>query len=269
MTKSVERTTSRFSDPDGVSNIQRLTAYLDFVSQVPEIRRARSVMSDRLAPQAGMTVLDVGCGLGDTTAEIALKLAAGGHAIGIDLSERFLEVATVRHGHIPGLDFRPGDVNNLAFPSDSIDRVRSERLLQHVQEADAAIVEITRVLKPGGLALFLEPDWGSLAIDHPDSTATATIIAAFRRAFMQARIGLHLPRLCNQAGLKVLEVEVFGASGRTYEQIDGLLNFNRMVEIADGYDPSEVDGLRWISQMRSSEPFAYVNLVFVLAEKRT
>lgn len=96
-------------------------------------------------------VLDIGCGAG----LIANKLAADGyHMYGVDQSASSVNVAT-RHAP-PGsmVEYVAGSAFELPYPDQSFDAVMLLDFLEHVDEPGRAIIEASRVLKPGGLMLF-------------------------------------------------------------------------------------------------------------------
>lgn len=95
-------------------------------------------------------VLDVGCGNGVHLAELARR-AHEGAVIGMDLSPGML-VAARSHAR-PQTSLLVGDAQLLPLVSSSIDCVLAMHMLYHVPDRDGAIVEIRRVLRPGGVAL--------------------------------------------------------------------------------------------------------------------
>ncbi|SPE40668.1 Methyltransferase type 11 [Candidatus Sulfopaludibacter sp. SbA3] len=96
-----------------------------------------------LAPRAGERILDVGCGTGQLTAEIA---AAGAVVTGIDSSEAMVEQA---RRNAPGLDFEVHDVCRLPY-REEFDAVFSNAVLHWVPQAEEAAAAMARSLKPGG-----------------------------------------------------------------------------------------------------------------------
>ena len=96
---------------------------------------------DWLAPRAGERILDVGCGDGALSAQIA---ASGAQLVGVDASEDLLQAARQR-----GLDVRHMDGQALTF-SNEFDAVFSNAALHWMTEPDAVIDGVKRALKPGG-----------------------------------------------------------------------------------------------------------------------
>ncbi len=95
-------------------------------------------------------ILDVGCGAGFLTNE----LAGYGHKVtGIDLSGDSLRVAR-NHDHTHTVDYREADAFALPFHENSFDVVTCMDFLEHVHSPGLCIQEISRVLKPGGLFFF-------------------------------------------------------------------------------------------------------------------
>lgn len=112
-----------------------------------------------LAP--GTSVLDVGCGPGTITADLA-ALVAPGQVIGIDASAAVIAAAgdAVNGGN---LSFAVGDVDDLPFDDDSFDVVHAHQVLQHVSDPVAALREMRRVCRPGGLVAARDADYAAMA----------------------------------------------------------------------------------------------------------
>ncbi len=113
--------------------------------------------------QSGLRVLDVGCGPGSITVDLAAMVDPG-EVIGIDREPEVLEGARALAAE-RGLDnvtFAPGSAYELAFPDDSFDVVYAHQVLQHLVDPIAALVEMRRVLKPGGLVAVRDSDYGTM-----------------------------------------------------------------------------------------------------------
>ena len=101
----------------------------------------------------GLRVLDLGCGGGLTTACLAQR---GATVVGMDLSRASLHVASCHtrgHSH-PESVFACGRAESLPFADASFDIVWCTDVLEHLSDLPAAIAQIARVLKPGGLFLY-------------------------------------------------------------------------------------------------------------------
>src|SRR6266478_7386422 len=104
--------------------------------------KAKGVV-DLLAAKSGERILDLGCGTGALTAEIA---ACGAHVIGADRSAEMIEQARKK---FPAIQFEVCDARVLPF-SNEFDAVFSNAALHWIPEAERVIQGVARALKPGG-----------------------------------------------------------------------------------------------------------------------
>ncbi len=133
----------------------------------------------RLSP--GANILDVGCGPGTITADLAV-LAAPGRVVGVDAAAGVLaeaQTAAERQG-VTNVSFEVGDVYRLAFGNDSFDVVHAHQLLQHVSDPAAALTEMQRVCRRGGVVAARDSDYGGM-IWYPDYGDLAEWLALYRR----------------------------------------------------------------------------------------
>lgn len=97
-----------------------------------------------------VTVLDIGCGGGFLSNDLALQ----GHKVtGIDLSESSLEAAK-RYDKTKSVQYLRGDACALPFQESSFDVVCAMDILEHIQNPELLIHEASRVLRPDGLFFF-------------------------------------------------------------------------------------------------------------------
>ena len=111
---------------------------------------------------AGLDVLDVGCGPGTITVDLARRVAPG-TVIGIDRSDDVVEVARRQAHGVDGVLFEAGDVYRLAHPDASFDVVHAHQVLQHLSDPVAALREMRRVCRPGGVVAARDADYASFA----------------------------------------------------------------------------------------------------------
>lgn len=115
--------------------------------------------------EAGLTLLDVGCGPGTITVDLARRLAPG-QVIGIDSSAEIIEHAAglAFDEGVHNVRFQVGDVYTLDFPDESFDIVHAHQVIQHVANPVAAMREIRRVLRPGGIFAARDVDYGGVMV---------------------------------------------------------------------------------------------------------
>jgi 2-polyprenyl-3-methyl-5-hydroxy-6-metoxy-1,4-benzoquinol methylase len=105
-------------------------------------------------------ILDVGCGPGTITVDLA-RLASAGTVVGIDRSEAVIHeagVAAERAG-VPNADFTVGDVYFLEYEADSFDVVHAHQVLQHLSDPVAALREMGRVCTLDGIVAVRDSDY--------------------------------------------------------------------------------------------------------------
>ena len=102
---------------------------------------------------AGGSALDVACGSGKLTAELARIAGALGRVVGLDFSPEMLEVA---RAHRPDLEFMEGDALNLPFADGSFDASTIAFGLRNLADPVRGLREMSRVVKPAGRAVVLE-----------------------------------------------------------------------------------------------------------------
>ena len=108
------------------------------------------LMLDFLKPAPGEMILDAGCGTGVFTRDI---ISRGSQVIGLDISFPMLRRAREKSG---GVRFHPiwGDLSTLPFREESFDKVVSVTALEFIAEAKAAVAELFRVARRGGVVVM-------------------------------------------------------------------------------------------------------------------
>jgi SAM-dependent methyltransferase len=101
----------------------------------------------------GERVLDVGCGTGGTTAELARAVGPSGHVLGVDISEPLVGVA--RAQKLGNATFEVGDVTTFPFQAGSVDLVFSRFGVMFFADPVAAFANIRRAMKPAGRLVFI------------------------------------------------------------------------------------------------------------------
>ncbi|MGH3384143.1 MAG: methyltransferase domain-containing protein [Nocardioidaceae bacterium] len=113
-----------------------------------------------LLPQlaSDAVVLDVGCGPGTITVDLATRVPRG-RVVGIDRSAEVVAEAALHE--VPNARFEVGDVYALSYADASFDVVHAHQVLQHLSDPVAALRELRRVCRPGGLVAARDSDYGA------------------------------------------------------------------------------------------------------------
>ena len=121
---------------------------------------------------SGKKVLEVSCGHGGGASYLVRALRPASYT-GLDLNRAGIDFCQTRH-HLPGLDFVPGDAENLPFQDQSFDAVINIEASHLYPEFPRFLAEVARVLRPGGHFLYadLRPradfaEWEAALADAP------------------------------------------------------------------------------------------------------
>jgi ubiquinone/menaquinone biosynthesis C-methylase UbiE len=100
----------------------------------------------------GQRVLDVGCGIGDPTLQVAVLVGPHGRVVGVDLSEAMLATARERAAALglAHVEFTAGDVTTMTLPASAFDVVLGRWSVNYLDDVVAALVRLRDTLVPGG-----------------------------------------------------------------------------------------------------------------------
>jgi SAM-dependent methyltransferase len=169
--------------------------------------------------QAHWRLLDVGCGPGSITADLAALLTAGS-VLGIDMNAgqvaRAQELA--RQRGLGNAQFAPMSLGALNLPRESFDLVFAHAVFEHLAAPDAALGELRDVIRPGGMIALRSPDWGGLVL-HPQTADLPRALAAYetlqRGNGGDLRVGRRLAGWLDDAGFVAI---ARSASYQIYEE---------------------------------------------------
>lgn len=167
-------------------------------------------------------VLDVGCGTGFFTREYAARFSNIERMLGADIDQDLLEVAKQFAETDPRYKkcrFVRCNAKSLPWKDSSLDNIMCSFFLSRVPTADAfkIIHEMIRVTKRNGYISLFEPCMGAMSSyyeDNPELSSKMTSIRGVKSQIQQQladineNIGLALPRILSENGLKVIDTEI-------------------------------------------------------------
>lgn len=188
--------------------------------------------------EAGSRVLEAGCGTGAQTV-ILCGNNPGSTFFSIDISADSLQKAKSRAiaNGCTNVVFQQGDINHLQFPDNYFDHLFICFVLEHLANPEQVLVNLKRVLKPGGTLTVIEGDHGS-ALFYPESSYAGKTIDCLIRIQQKnggdPLIGRRLFPLLKNAGYSHVSVSprmVYADDSNT-QIVDGFVRrtFNPMVE---------------------------------------
>jgi LmbE family N-acetylglucosaminyl deacetylase/SAM-dependent methyltransferase len=200
---AAERSMTGFEAVDDQPDVSMLLSAMEETAQWEATKQLRAWEREQLSLGSGQRLLDVGCGMGDAALALSVDLGDQGEVVGIDGSELMLARARERAAHATcAVRFAVGDAGALDEPDASFDAVRSERMLQWVPDPERAVVEMARVLRPGGLVCLTDSDWSTLDFDVGDPDIARQVHETFGvDRGRQTTIGGRLASLAEGAGL--------------------------------------------------------------------
>lgn len=159
----------------------------------------------------GMRVVDMGCGPGVVTAELAQRVGDGGHVYAVDRNPQMLDHARERCADLglTNVSFIEGTFELATPEGRPVDAVVGRRVLMYQTDPVAAVRAVTRVVRPGGLVWFHEHDATIVPGDTPlplHDRALGWLHAMLQHEGANLRMGHELFGVLRDAGLAVDQV---------------------------------------------------------------
>ena len=184
---------------------EELSRRVEAVYLTPDVVAQRGRVLQALALAAGEHVLDIGVGPGLLSRAMASAVGREGRVCGIDLSRAMLAMAAKRCDEQEWVEFRTADAAQLPYPDDSFNAAVSTQVYEYVSDIPGALRELHRVLRPGGRAVILDTDYGSLVIHTEDTERMGRVLSAWEQHFVHATLPRTLSGQLREAGFQVRE----------------------------------------------------------------
>jgi ubiquinone/menaquinone biosynthesis C-methylase UbiE len=213
-------------------------AYHGYSSQTYQtyLKRAASLLKEAkersyelMGDASQKTLLDVGCGPATDTVALAELVGPEGQVYGIDRDPEMIEAAVDKARQHETVSHFEGRAEELPFEGDYFDAVRSERLIQHVDEPKKATAEMVRVTKPGGKVVLFDTDWGTLVISPGDFEVITNLMTQSVRRINNGLAGRSLYHLMSSAGVTDLTFEVVPVYTGDYELFRSIAKLDKVL----------------------------------------
>jgi len=188
---------------------EETTKLLEIAYQGGDVTWRRRKAFDALHLSEGDTVVDIGCGNGLLTQEIARAVGNTGKVIGVDPSEDMRIPASARCDAFPNVDIKDGLADKLPLQDGEVDKAVAVQVLEYLPDIPSAIREAHRVLRVGGR--FVAVDTGCKTLDwfSEDQDRMQRVLAAWDHHYTEPRVAALWPGLTRDAGFSAIEVEPF------------------------------------------------------------
>jgi SAM-dependent methyltransferase len=217
----------------------------------------------------GQRLLDVGCGPGYATFDLADLVGAGGSVLAVDVSQRFvahLEGERARRG-LAQVEPRLQDLEALDLAPGSIDGAWARWVLCFVRDPAAVVARVARALRPGGALVVMDYAYYQGFAVAPPGPASARVIAAVAESFRGAGgnpdVGRDVPTHMRAAGLEVESVESLVRAARPGSALwewprSFFRNFLPGLVAAGGLSPEDHDAFEREWAARAADPAAFL-----------
>ena len=221
---------------------ERLAAYDQMFHWRPE-------MEPLIAPagiESGQAVLDFGCGPGWLAIELARRVGPKGQIDAVDLNQEFLARAA-QHATEEGVGdrirFQRIEGDRIPLDDHSVDRAVTKNVLEYVTDLNATLVELRRVLRPGGRLHVIDSDWGMLAVEPLGAERIAELFAAASLAYKTPLIGRKLYGAMRAAGFTDVRIQVLASADTRGHFSPILFNMASYARASGRIESSKIDAL--------------------------
>jgi arsenite methyltransferase len=186
---------------------EALADRLESAYRMRDILRRRRLVREALGASPGERILDIGCGPGFYAAELLAEVGESGAIVGLDSSPQMLAVAAHRVAGHPNAAFHEADATSLPVEDGAFDAAFSVQVLEYVPDADRALAEMHRVVRPGGRVVVWDVDWTTVSWHSSDAAATERALAAWDEHLAHPALPRTLTRRLRAAGFEDVAAE--------------------------------------------------------------
>lgn len=252
--------------------LERLAAILEIRGAQPRQTKMREACFSAAGLGKGMSILELGCGTGVVTRELARIAGRNGHVVGLDLSPALLEFARGRT--VPGgtpVQYGVGNAYTVAYPDDTFDASCAVTLLSHLVDLPRVVREMLRVTR--STVMLLDQDYQTLVFENSDTALTRKILQhGADYNVVDGWCGRKLPGLLVSSNVYNVQCWPFVYAERdTQSYLITIAERFAALAVNDGV-VRDVEGKAWLQELydRGVEGtfFASLNYYFAFGQKR-
>ncbi|MDI3335240.1 methyltransferase domain-containing protein [Defluviimonas aestuarii] len=176
------------------------TRILDTAYQGADITLRRRMSFDALDIRPGEHVLDLGCGPGLMTQELARAVGPEGKVTGIDPSPVMRDTAMERCANEPAVQILDGTAQSLPLGDGSVDKAVSLQVFEYLDDLSGPIAELHRILRPGGRVVISDMHWDSWVWSSDDRDRMQRMMTAWDSHLADRSVPEKLPQELAAAG---------------------------------------------------------------------
>lgn len=246
----VEELGMSWTDIDSQNGGQEYVEFLQAANGLNRIADYKRRTFELLQVAPGMSVLDVGCGTGIDAAALSDLVGPAGKVVAIDNSRTMLEQSRRNCRDKTNLQLLRADAYHLPFDTNSFDRVRADRVLQHLRDPEAIIQELARVTRPDGLICITEPDWRTVVIESDANRVHRAVLDAILARIQNPSMGARLKRLSLAAGLRNVFVEGRALIFESFAEANSILRIDEVCnQITGSRRIGKTVARRWLEEL--------------------
>ncbi|NSY38379.1 methyltransferase domain-containing protein [Leisingera sp. ANG59] len=182
---------------------EETTRVLEDAYQGADICRRRRANFDALAPQPGERILDLGCGNGLLTLELARAVGPAGHVAGLDASPDMLAAARQRLEGRANTTLTESDAASLPFEPESFNKAVSVQVFEYITSRRPALRALHRVLQPDGRLVIGDIHWDTLAWNSDNAARMQRLLDIWDAHTAERAIPARLPEELRACGFAV------------------------------------------------------------------